>query len=95
MATSLATQTASVKTFYNAKKYWTKMCRLAANLCVDQAAATSSAQVKSLFVNDFFAGLCKCVEKQNQMFHAQPTLADIDSNMNDIEFLHSLIRFLK
>ena len=93
MAVSLSSHTSqtALKTFYNAKKYWTKMCRLAANLCVQE----SSAQVKSLFANDFFASLFKCIDKQNQMFQSQANLIDIDSNMNDIEFLISLIRFLK
>ena len=37
----------STKSFTNTKMIWTKMCRLAANLCIDK----SSVQVKSLFNN--------------------------------------------
>ena len=40
--------TDSMKSFTNIKTVWTKMCRLAANLCIDN----SSFQVKSLFNTD-------------------------------------------
>lgn len=36
-----------LKVFYNAKKVWTKMCRLAANLCIDK----NSVLVRKLFNN--------------------------------------------
>lgn len=44
-ANSAATRTTQV--FYNVKRIWTKMCRLAANLCVDK----NTVQVKRLFTN--------------------------------------------
>ena len=46
-STGSAILTNSTKSFTNTKMIWTKMCRLAANLCIDK----SSVQVKSLFNN--------------------------------------------
>lgn len=42
---------ARLKCFTAAKKFWTKMCRLAANLCVDK----HSTLVKKLFNNGLFS----------------------------------------
>lgn len=70
--------------------------------CANHGYVLAHIDLKSLtffflfFFLEFFSSLCKCIEKHNQLIiQSQVNLTDVESNINDIEFLHSLIRFLK
>lgn len=52
--------------------------------------------VNVFFKLDFITSLCKCLEKQNLLLQStSDNLNNLESNANDLDLYHSLIRFLK
>ncbi|RNA26129.1 hypothetical protein BpHYR1_008377 [Brachionus plicatilis] len=69
------------------EKFWSKMCRLCANICQEKA----NQRVKHLFSKDFMASLAKCLDQQQVVLATNANDATTES---DLDLYHSLIRFI-
>jgi hypothetical protein len=77
------------------KRMWSKMCRLVGNLSQER----NDQKMKYFFSSEFIYSLSRFVDKLQQQSHLQTgdenLSAKSEANQIDLDFYHSLMRFVK